>query len=140
MVARRESTRSWWEDEAPTYDLYISAFVLGELNAGNYPGKLEALDLVRSLPLLEIVPEIGEIAEVYMKRRLMPRDDMGDAYHLATASYYAVDFLLTWNCAHLANANKAKHIAVVNAELGLQVPVVTTPDMLIREALPHEED
>jgi len=131
MVARKESTRSWWEDEAGAYDLYISAFVLGELNAGEFPGRSEAIELVTPLPLLEVVPEIGEIAEVYMKRQLMPREDAGDAYHLATASYYAMDFVLTWNCRHLANANKAKHIGIVNAELGLPVPIITTPDLLI---------
>lgn len=63
----------------------------------------------------------------------MPAGAGGDAYHLTMASYYSVDYLLTWSCRHLANANKIKHIAVVNARLGLSVPIITTPQLLIPE-------
>ena len=133
MVARCESTRRWWQEEAPHFDLAISAFVLGELRQGDYPGKLEALRLIEALPLLEIVSEIEQIARVYIRRSLMPQDDLGDAYHLAIASYYAVNFLLTWNCRHLANASKNQHLRVVNTELGLYVPIITTPDLLFHE-------
>src|SRR5512145_2344979 len=87
MVARRQSTRRWWAEEGGHYDLFISAFVLGELEEGEYPGRDDAIKLVQPLPLLEVVPEIEDIAGVYMARRLMPRDDIGDAYHLAVASY-----------------------------------------------------
>lgn len=133
MVARRESTRRWWQEEAPHYDLHVSALVLGELAQGDYPGRTEALRLVQSLRLLELVPEITEIANVYAQRHLMPEGDLGDAHHLAIASYYAMDFLLTWNCRHLANANKTSHLRLLNAELGLHVPIVTTPDLLLGE-------
>lgn len=136
MIARRESTRRWWAEESSGYDLMISAFVLGELRAGEFPGKADALKLIDALPLLEIVTEIESIAAVYAARGLMPRSDMGDAYHLATASFYACDFLLTWNCRHLANANKIQHIRAVNAELGLAIPTVTTPDLLLSEREP----
>lgn len=133
MIARRESTQRWWVNEGPNYDLVTSAFVLGELQEGDYPGKQDALTLISDVPLLEIAPEIEEIVAVYAARRLMPCRDLGDAYHLAVASFYGVDFLLTWNCRHLANANKVGHLRAVNAELGLLVPVVTTPDLLLME-------
>jgi len=133
MVARRESTRLWWQEEAPFFDLSISAFVLGELRQGDYPGKPDTLRLVETAPLLEAVPEIEDIAGAYIRRSLMPQDELGDAYHLAIASYYAVDFLLTWNCRHLANASKNQHLRVVNTELGLHIPVITTPDLLFHE-------
>ena len=71
--------------------------------------------------------------KMWVKLRVMPRDAQGDAAHLAFASFYKMDFLLTWNCAHLANANKARHISVVNGRLGLFVPVLTTPELLIPE-------
>ena len=61
----------------------------------------------------------------------MPSDPKGDALHLALASYHRCQFLLTWNCAHLANANKREHIRHVNALLGLHVPILTTPLELI---------
>jgi len=130
MVARRQSTQRWWAEESPAYDLFCSAFVIAELEGGTYPGRDDALKLVTGLPLLEIVPEVEEIVQVYVSRQLMP---LGDAYHLAVASYYGLHFVLTWNCRHLANANKVRHLQIVNGELGLSVPIVTTPDLLLRE-------
>ena len=131
MVARRESTRRWWDHEGPGYDLFCSALVMAELQDGDYPGKADAIRLVEPLPLLEVVDEIEDIVEVYVRRQLVP---LGDAYHLAIASYYSLHFLLTWNCRHLANANKVRHLQIVNGHLGLSVPVVTTPDLLLTEA------
>jgi predicted nucleic acid-binding protein len=133
MIARREGTQRWWTAEARRYDLFTSAIVLAELEEGDYPGKEEAIRLVADLPLLDVVPEIERIVQAYAARQLMPRADLGDAYHLAIASYYGMDFLLTWNCRHLANANKVQHLRVVNTELGLAVPIVTTPDLLLTE-------
>lgn len=63
----------------------------------------------------------------------MPGDALGDAAHLALASVHAVDYLLTWNCKHLANANKTQHLRVLNARLGLHVPILTTPLTLVPE-------
>jgi hypothetical protein len=64
----------------------------------------------------------------------MPADARGDAAHLAMASLHGIDFLLTWNCKHLANANKTGHIRVINQRLGLHVPVLSTPMTLVPEA------
>jgi hypothetical protein len=63
----------------------------------------------------------------------MPADDAGDAAHLAVASYHGVDYLLTWNCRHLANANKFEHIRVINRRLGLMTPELVTPEQLFEE-------
>jgi predicted nucleic acid-binding protein len=136
MVARRDTTRRWWATERAHYDLYASVFTKGELERGDYPGKADALLLLEELPILGVTPEIESIASVYVKRKLMPVEDAGDAYHLATASYYGVHFLLTWNCRHLANANKTHHVRTVNADLGLPVPIIVTPDMLFSEEAP----
>ena len=61
----------------------------------------------------------------------MPQDVLGDALHLALASYHKCDYLLTWNCKHLANPNKFKHMRIVNTSLGLYTPEITTPNQLI---------
>ncbi len=68
-----------------------------------------------------------EIATIYIDRLVMPRGGAGDALHLALASFYSLDVLLTWNCKHLANPNKFGHIHQVNDELGLSTPLLTTP-------------
>lgn len=91
------------------------------------------LDLVRDLPLVPIGPAVLEIVQTYINYKLMPADPGGDALHLALASYHKCDFLLTWNCRHLANANKFGHIRRVNTMLGLFVPALVTPLELLGE-------
>ena len=88
------------------------------------------MQLVNGLPELAITEEIEQIAVVYQARRLMPHVPVRDALHVAIASYYRMDFLLTWNCKHLANANKARHFRELNLEMGLYVPQLVTPDQL----------
>jgi hypothetical protein len=126
-AARKEWTRRWWASAGDAYELVTSEAVLRELRDGNYPAREPALALVGSLPLLTITPAVAEIVDAYFRHRLMPADPRGDALHLALASYHRCDFLLTWNCRHLANANKFGHIRRVNTLLGLFVPVLGTP-------------
>ena len=80
-----------------------------------------------SLPAIPVEDDVREIVEVCIKHHVMPRDPLGDALHLALASFHKVDYLLTWNCQHLANANKFAHIRRINTLLGLHVPALITP-------------
>jgi predicted nucleic acid-binding protein len=131
MIARREWTREWWNDANDKYLLMTSIAVLDELNRGSFPGKTEAIELMSDLMFVPVEPAITEIVKVYIQQHLMPNDPVGDALHLALASYHKCDFLLTWNCRHLANANKFGHIRRVNVMLGLYVPTLVTPLELI---------
>ena len=127
IVARREWTRRWWDSRSERYELVTSGAVLDELDRGIPEHRQERLNLVRELALLPVVPALEAIVETYIKHKVMPADPAGDALHLALASYHKCDFLVTWNCQHLANANKFGHIRRVNAMLGLFVPVLVTP-------------
>ncbi len=133
MVARRRWTREWWDAHRSRYELVTCDAVGDELERGNHPVKEDALALIENVELLPITPEIGEIVEAYIQHRVMPDDPVGDALHLAMASYYKCDFLLTWNCRHLANANKFDHIRRINTLLGLFVPALVTPLELLGE-------
>jgi hypothetical protein len=124
---RRAWTRAWWRNAQGRYELVTSEAVLDELAGGAPDQSAARLALTQGLVLLPLDPAITEIVQAYIQHRLMPRDTAGDAVHLALASYYKCDFLVTWNCRHLANANKFRHIRRVNALLGLYVPAVVTP-------------
>jgi hypothetical protein len=127
IIARRDWTRLWWSKAQNLYRLVTSVAVLEELEGG-IPEHAEArLALVRELPLLPIDSAVGEIVDAYIRHKLMPANPRGDALHLALASYHKCDFLLTWNCLHLANANKFGHIRRVNTLLGLFAPTLSTP-------------
>ena len=131
MIARRNWTREWWNNQREHYQLVTSIAVIEELERGDYPNKEKILNLVADIPLLSINTEIHDIVETYIKRKLMPADVLGAALHLAIASFHGCDFLLTWNCKHLANANKFSHIRRLNALLGLYVPALITPVELL---------
>jgi len=135
-LARRNWTRQWWDAHAGRYRLVTSEGVLAELREGEYPAQKAAISLISRLPRLAVVDEIAEIIDVYVANRLMPKERLGDALHLALASYHKCDFLLTWNCVHIANANKFEHIRIINTRLGLFVPALVTPMELCEEGLP----
>ena len=134
IVARREWTRRWWHFAPERCDLVTSPAVLDELAGGMQERSAKRLELVRDLPLLPVESAIAEIAQGYIRHKLMPADPGGDALHLALASFHKCDFLVTWNCRHPANANKFGHIRRVNTMLGLFVPALVTPLELLGDS------
>jgi len=126
-------TRKWWRRERSKFHVFTSRDAVEELAAGMYAHKMHALTTARQSRLLPFKERIAEVAAVYVREFVMPRKLTGDAMHLAYASEYGMDYLLTWNCNHLANANKAKHIEQVNARLGLHTPRIVTPMGLFEE-------
>ena len=136
IVARKEWTRQWWDEHRQEYELFTSAAVIDELETGEYPHQEEALNFVRDIPLLPITDEVIAIGNTYIRHHVMPNDPTGDALHLAVASFYQCDFLVTWNCQHLANGNKSLHIQKINRTLRLGVPLLVTPLELLPEENP----
>ncbi len=133
MVARKNWTHRWWKQHRTQYELFTSDGVIAELSEGEYPSQADAINLMDGIQRLEAIDEIADIIDVYIDNHLMPRERLGDALHLAIASYYKCDFLLTWNCSHIANANKFEHIRIINTRLGLFVPALITPMELCEE-------
>ena len=95
MAARRIWTRQRWTESASRYHLVTSEGVIAELQEGEYEAQAAALDLVSGLPHLEVVDDIADIIEVYVANHLMAKERLGDALHLALASYHKCDFPLT---------------------------------------------
>ncbi len=131
-VVWREFTRDWWDRERGNFDCYTSDFSVLELQKGNHPNREQKVALIEDLPRLDYAEEIDEIIEIYIKNLVMPADAQGDAAHLAMASYHSIDYLLTWNCRNLANANKYGHIQRINLRLGLATPLIITPEQLFK--------
>ena len=125
--ARTSWTQTWWSERSDDYDLISSAAVVAELSRGKSDLEGDRIQLLQRTRLLPITDEVEEIARIYISKMVMPKDPQGDALHLAIASFYRADILLTWNCVHLANANKFDRIRLVNYGMGLPVPILTTP-------------
>ncbi|MEE8584858.1 MAG: type II toxin-antitoxin system VapC family toxin [Acidobacteriota bacterium] len=128
-----EVTKKWWAEERDSFALWISDETVAELSRGDYPNKARILECASGIQVLPSDERIVEIAQVYVNNFLMPRALAGDALHLAYASFYKLDFLLTWNCNHLANANKRQHIRIVNSRMNLFTPEIVTPLELFKE-------
>jgi predicted nucleic acid-binding protein len=134
MIAREQWTRRWLDAALRGSDELVSSLaVQAELEAGRYPKQKEMLELLAGFPLLELNEAVAETVDAYIAHRLMPNNPAGDALHLAIASFHQCDFLVTWNCRHLANANKFAHIRRVNGILGLGNPALVTPLELHQE-------
>ncbi len=130
-----EVTRKWWEEENSHFDIWVSEETIAELSVGNYPRQVEILIFVAELQVLPADERALEIAQIYLDNYVMPQVLKGDALHLAYATFYKFDFLLTWNCNHLANANKRQHIRIINTRMNLPTPEIITPLELFTEQI-----
>ena len=126
-LAMMNWTRQWWSELAPRFTLVTSPAVIAELRRGTGENTARRISLLNDVELVEITQQVEDVARIYIERLVMPNDPGGDAIHLAAASVHRTDVLLTWNCLHLANPSKIEHIRLVNYELGLPIPLLTTP-------------
>ena len=126
-LAMQHWTREWWAEYSQEFSLFASPVVIAELSAGTGEMTQARIELVETLEMLSIHPGIRHIAQTYIDRLIMPQNASGDALHLAIASFHQVDALLTWNCRHLANANKFDIIRRINRDLALPTPELVTP-------------
>ena len=131
LAGQQETTRRWWEDKRGNYDLYISELVLEETAAGD-PGMAAARHAaLRGLPQLAQTPEVDALAAELLEQGIIPPVAAPDAEHIALAAVHAMNFLLTWNCKHIANATHRRRVEAVCAEAGLVCPIICTPHSLI---------
>ena len=129
-LAHQEITRKWWSDALPKFQVFISEVVIDEAKRGDIEAarkRLKALEDFAGLPILQ---EVEDLAEVYMKEFNLPPDASRDALHIAVASVHAIDYLLTWNCSHIANGVVRKRIREINTREGFSIPIICTPEEL----------
>jgi predicted nucleic acid-binding protein len=134
IVAMREWTRQFWSERRGGYNLVTSPAALEELRKGGVYHKEAALSMALTIPIVLSRGEVTRIAQTYIDHKLMPGNIAGDALHLALASFHNCDYLVTWNCRHLANANKFGHIRKINRQLGLNTPDLVTPLEMLGES------
>jgi hypothetical protein len=127
--ARQQLTRAWWERHRHKYELVTSQLVLDEATAGDVAAARERQVLLLSLPLLDIEhPEVQPLAERLIEAHLLPARAGADARHVAVATVFGVDYLLTWNCKHIANADTLPGIYRLLREAGFDPPLIVTPE------------
>jgi predicted nucleic acid-binding protein len=130
-AGHQQTTHDWWTSERSNFAVYASPLVLREASAGDPAAVMARLRWLQDIPLLSITPEAEQLAEVLIQRAALPAKAAADGLHIATAAYHRVHFLLTWTCAHIANAIKRPMIERICRECGFEPPVLCTPDELI---------
>src|SRR5580704_12002146 len=131
VAGHQQITLDWWETQRGAFELYISQLVLDEIGTGDRSAARERLRVVNDLPLLDITSEVAELASSLLASGRIPRKAATDAAHIAIAAVHGMDFLLTWNCAHIANATNAKALASICHAHGCDCPVICTPEELM---------
>ncbi len=132
-AAHQQVTREWWDSRRSAFDLYVSESVLQEAAAGDVMLAKRRLDLLTDIPILALTRVILTIAELLIVEGPIPRKAAGDALHVATATAYGCEYLLTWNCRHLANAEIQRMSRLVVTRQGFELPVICTPEELMGE-------
>ena len=105
--------------------------MLDEAAAGDPKAARDRLDTLKGLPLLDITEEVSSLAVALMDALALPAKASTDAAHIALAAVHGMHFLLTWNCVHIANAEKAVAIERACRDLGFTCPVICTPEELM---------
>lgn len=131
VLAHQQITLEWWPKAVRRFDVYISEVVVEEAKLGNRESAKRRLEELESFLHLELTDEVERIAQVYMKRLNIPERALRDAAHLAIASVHNIDYLITWNCTHLANGEIIKKLLKINEKLGVQTPIICTPEELM---------
>ena len=126
--ARQELTRRWWQKRREGFDLYISQLVLDEAGAGDPTAAADRLRLLEGLPLLGESAKADRLADLLIARHLLPAKAAADAQHVALAATAGVDYLLTWNCKHIANADLLPALYETLRAEGFPPPLIVTPE------------
>ena len=133
IAGHQQITREWWDNRRGDFQIFISQLVLDEAGAGDPAASRERLKVLQSLPLLDIAPEVTVLASALLASGKIPRKAASDAAHIAIAAVHGMDFLVTWNCVHIANATIARALASICREYGYDCPVICTPEELSAE-------
>jgi predicted nucleic acid-binding protein len=104
LVANTEVTREWWDTRRNAFSLYTSQAVLKEVAQGDAEMASRRLEILRDFPLLDLNQPVLDLAERFLERSNLPSKADVDALHIAAATIHGMDYLLTWNCKHIANA------------------------------------
>lgn len=130
-AARQLLTNRWWDDERSNYDLVTSQYVIDEAADGDPQLTQKRLESLDDIPLLQLGTEIDAIAMEIMTRAILPPKAQVDALHIATAVHHRIDYLLTWNCTHIANARILPRIHGLLSDLNCFIPIICTPEEMV---------
>lgn len=131
IAAHQQITQEWWENRREGFDLYVSQFVIRESSAGDIAMAQKRLDALEGISLLSVSQEAVALARTLIEKGPIPEKAETDALHISVAASHGMDYLLTWNCKHIANAEMQIGIGKLCRAAGFEPPVICTPEELL---------
>lgn len=135
-AARQLLPRRWWDDERSKYELVTSQYVLDEASRGGALLAAERMQALAGIPLVDLPDDIPSLADGLLAAAILPANARLDALHLCAASYHGIEYLLTWNCTHIANARILPRVRQFLADQGHTLPEVCTPEEMLNDEYP----
>lgn len=132
-AANQNATIEWWDIQRPRFDLLISEIVTAEASLGHPEAAQRRLTVIAEIPELEATEEVRTLGQALISRGAMPQKAEIDAYHVAIAAVNGVEYLLTWNCMHIANALMRPKIEAICRSCGYEPPIICTPQELTED-------
>ena|SRR6266542_1069066 len=130
LAAHQQLTREWW-DRRDRFELFVSQAVVDEAAREDAVAAARRMALLTGIPLLALGSEVDEFANRLLRGNVVPGKATVDAIHIAVAAVNRVDYLVTWNCTHIANAAIRGKIKETCRGAGLEAPIVCTPEELM---------
>lgn len=130
VAARQQLTNDWWENQRGNHDLFISEMVLREARDGDPDEVVKRLKAMDSFAQLDLTGEVAQLADQLLTRKVLPLKAARDAVHIAAATVHQMDYLLTWNFKHIANAHIRRMVDRVFRQAGYEVPLIVSPEEL----------
>lgn len=131
VLAHQEITREWWPNAIKNFDIFVSEIVIKEASMGDQEAAERRLVELKTFNRLELNKEVEKMAQIYFEELKLPKKAFGDAIHLAVACIHNIDYLVTWNCTHLANAKIIKKLLDINKLQNLKTSIICTPEELM---------
>lgn len=139
IAGRQQATRDWWETAPTRFDLVISQVVREEAAVGDPEAARARLAALAPLTALAAPVEARELARRLVDASAVPKRAARDATHVAIAAVHGVEFLVTWNFRHMANAVARPRIESVCRRAGVEPPVLCTPEELVDTEVESDE-
>ena len=133
IAAHKQATRTTCDEQKDSFDVFISKAVIEEASAGDSDAAQRRLEVLKDIPELDITDEARDLAKMLIANTPLPEKAQIDALHIAVATVHGMDYLLTWNCRHIANATYRHQIDAVCESAGYQAPILCTPLELMEE-------
>ena len=130
--AKQQTTQEWWSEERSDFDLFCSPLVLREASDGDPEAAKKRLQELEGIPVLDLTQEASDLAQKIVGPGMIPPRYYEDALHVAVATVNGVEYLLTWNLTHIANATLRRGYEQEIRSEGYDPPIICTPEELLR--------